>query len=439
MAPPSAAGPLPPPGLTRNQRSDPYPYFAWLREHAPVHREQRSGGHGVWLVSRHADVRALLADPRLSKRPALVPGYVPGPAGLNSHVLHTDPPDHTRLRRLISTELSPRNIAQLAPTIRTTATGLLERIQRDTYLDVIADFAAPLTFQLVCTVLGVPERWHTPAVRTALKRTLTLSAEQAAGAQDGGEAELRHLLRELIAYKRRHGQDSDQDLLHSLVRARDEDGQLSEEELHSTAYLLLLVGHDTTMNLIGNGMLALLQHPDEKARLHNTPALIGTAVEELLRYDSPARDATFHAAATPIELHGYTIGRGDIVRLLIGSANRDRRQFAEPDRLDLARRPNDHLSFGHGPHFCVGAALSRLEASIAFPLLLERLGPVSLARPPGKLVWQPARVMRGLTALPLVRRGRPATPSAPRALPARGHRPCRSHPSSEPNSTAAPG
>ncbi|MFJ6054439.1 cytochrome P450 [Streptomyces sp. NPDC092307] len=181
---------------------------------------------------------------------------------------------------------------------------------------------------------------------------------------------------------------------------------MREEELRSTAYLMLLVGHDTTMNLIGNGFLALLRHPDQTTRLHTaTPG--GTAwaraVEELLRYDSPVRDATFRCAAESFTLHGRTIAVGDVVSLLIGSANRDERRFAAADRLDVGRAPNEHLALGFGPHFCVGAALARLEAAVAFPLLLERLGPVRLAKPADELMWRPARVMRGLQALPLIR------------------------------------
>ncbi|WP_326674288.1 cytochrome P450 [Streptomyces sp. NBC_01257] len=160
------------------------------------------------------------------------------------------------------------------------------------------------------------------------------------------------------------------------------------------------------MNLIGNGMLALLRNPGEAARLtgpESGPGLVTTAVEELLRYDSPVRDATFRCAAEPIELHGQLIGEGDIVSLLIGSANRDESRFRDADRLDVGRAPNDHLAFGYGPHFCIGAALARLEGAVAFPLLLERLGPVVLAKPADELAWRPARVMRGLAALPVVR------------------------------------
>ncbi|GAB2556367.1 hypothetical protein GCM10027269_07300 [Kribbella endophytica] len=207
-------------------------------------------------------------------------------------------------------------------------------------------------------------------------------------------------LTDLVEHKRSQPID-ELDLLGALVGARE---SLTEEELVSTAYLLLLVGHDTTVNLIGNGMFALLRHPDQLRALRNDRGLLRTGLDELLRYDSPVRDATFRVAVEPIELHDQVILPGDIVSLLIGSANRDERQFPDADRLDLTRTPNDHLAFGRGPHFCIGAVLSRLEGTIAFRGLLDRLGDVVLAVPEQELRWRPSRVMRGLESLPVVRR-----------------------------------
>ncbi|WP_405915163.1 cytochrome P450 [Streptomyces sp. NBC_00728] len=400
---PAPPVPSPPAGLLAARVRDPYPYFAWLRRHAPAHADRRPGRPTVWQISRYADVRALLTDGRLSKDPGRVPGYVPGPAGLNRHLVHADPPDHTRLRTLVNAAFVPRRIARLAPFIEDTANRLLDRIEHDTHVDVIAAFAAPLTFRMICAILGVPGELDTAATRDTLMATI---------APDPGrdparvESDLHALLDNLIVGKRTGGESGEVDLLGALVRAGDHSGAMSEEELRSTAYLLLLVGHDTTMNLIGNGMLALLRNPDQAARLTSPdsgPELIGTAVEELLRYDSPVRDATFRCAAEPITLHGRSIGEGDIVSLLIGSANRDEARFPEADRLDAGRTPNDHLAFGYGPHFCIGAALARLEGTVALPLLLQRLGPVRLAKPDDELPWRPARVMRGLAALPVVR------------------------------------
>ncbi|MFE4632537.1 cytochrome P450 [Streptomyces sp. NPDC056773] len=395
----------PPAALVAARSRDPYPYFAWLRRHAPAHVDRRPGRTAVWQISRYQDVRALLTDPRLSKDPNRVPAYVPGPTGLNRHLVHADGPDHARLRALVNSAFVPRRIAMLEPFIASVAGRLLDRVEHSAHVDLIADFAAPLTFRMICAILGVPDHLDTAATRETLMSTITPTAD---GHSARAERGLCDLLDVLIAGKR-NGEDapSGVDLLGALVRAGDGSGAMSEEELRSTAYLLLLVGHDTTMNLIGNGMLALLEHPGQAARLTSPdpgPAIVADAVEELLRYDSPVRDATFRCAAEPIRLHGRTIREGEIVSLLIGSANRDGERFPEPDRLDLARTPNEHLAFGYGPHFCIGAALARLEGRVAFPLLIERLGPVQLAKPVDELAWRPTRVMRGLTTLPLVRR-----------------------------------
>ncbi|MER5867492.1 cytochrome P450 [Kitasatospora sp. NPDC002040] len=399
----SPALPSPPPALLAARVRDPYPYFAWLRRNAPLHADRRPGRPTVWQVSRYADVRALLTDNRLSKDPGRVSGYVAGPAGLNRHLVHADPPDHTRLRTLVNTAFIPRRIAQLEPFIAETAGRLLDRLDHHTHVDVIADFAAPLTFRMICAVLGIPPELDHPETRDTLMATIAPTPGRDPARVD--EA-LHALLDTLISGKRTGSAPGGTDLLGALVRAGDRSGAMSEEELRSTAYLLLLVGHDTTMNLIGNGTLALLHHPDQAALLtapDPAPHLAATAVEELLRYDSPVRDATFRCAAETITLHGRTIERGDIVSLLIGSANRDEAAFADADRLDLTRTPNDHLAFGYGPHFCIGAALARLEGTLALPLLLRRLGPVALAKPADELPWRPARVMRGLAALPVVR------------------------------------
>ncbi|WP_407547554.1 cytochrome P450 [Streptomyces sp. Pv4-95] len=357
----------------------------------------------MWQISRYVDVRALLTDGRLSKDPGRVPGYVPGPTGLNRHVVHADPPDHTRLRALVNAAFVPRRIAQLETVIADTAKRLLDQVQHQAHVDVIAAFAAPLTFRMICTILGVPGELDNPATRDTLMATI---APAPGMDMPRMENDLHTLLDVLIAGKRSGGERSAVDLLGALVRASDESGAMSEAELRSTAYLLLLVGHDTTMNLIGNGTLALLQHPGQAALLTGSqadPGVVATAVEELLRYDSPVRDATFRCAAEPFSLHGQQISKGDIVSLLIGSANRDDTRFPDADRLDVARTPNDHLAFGYGPHFCIGAALARLEGAVALPLLLQRLGPVQLAKPAAELAWRPTRVMRGLAALPVVR------------------------------------
>ncbi|WP_460652058.1 cytochrome P450 family protein [Kribbella endophytica] len=356
--------------------------------------ERKRSGRTIWHVSRYDDVRRLLTGKRLSKNPDHVPGYRAGPAGLNKHLVHADAPEHTRPRRLVNAAFLPRRIAALEPFVQQTVDDLLAPLDPEAGVDLVEDFALPLTFTLICTILGVPAELNTPATRSMLAATVVPTAGQQTDDQ------LLAFLTDLVEHKRSQPID-ELDLLGALVGARE---SLTEEELVSTAYLLLLVGHDTTVNLIGNGMFALLRHPDQLRALRNDRGLLRTGLDELLRYDSPVRDATFRVAVEPIELHDQVILPGDIVSLLIGSANRDERQFPDADRLDLTRTPNDHLAFGRGPHFCIGAVLSRLEGTIAFRGLLDRLGDVVLAVPEQELRWRPSRVMRGLESLPVVRR-----------------------------------
>jgi cytochrome P450 len=379
-----------PAGLLAGRVRDPFPYYAWLRRNDPVHREVTSRGTVVWQVTRYGDVRDLLPDGRLSKCPAGA-CRAAGPAGLQRNLVHSDPPDHTRLRKLVNRAFVPSRVEALRPLIEQTASDLAGRLPEQA--DLIGDFAAPLAFGMIKTVLGVPGELAGPGLRELLLASL-------AGG-DGLEEELHAFLVELIRAKRQQGASGDDDLLGLLIHARDQEGQLSEAELLSTAYILLLVGHDTTVNLIGNGMVALLDHPGQLERLRDEPGLAACAVEELLRYDAPVRIATFRAAAEPVTRHGITIPAGDVVNLVIASANRDGGHFDRPDDLDLSRTPNDHLSLGRGPHFCVGAALARLEAAIAFPILLARLGHPRLAIARDELPWRSVPVMRGLEALPV--------------------------------------
>lgn len=365
-----------------------------------MHREFSPSGLPVWQISRYGDVRDLLADPRLSKQPATASSArSAGPAGLQDNLVNADPPDHTRLRRLVNKAFVPARIAALEPLIRATAEDLIDGLPADP-VDLIDDFAAPLAFAMIRTILGVPADLCTPELRVMLLETLS---GDAAGRDAKADLDRRlHVyLSSLIDFKRREGGTAEGDLLGLLIEACDQEETLTEQELISTAYILLLVGQDTTVNLIGNGMLALLRHPDQLELLRADPHLAASAIEELLRYDAPVRKATFRVAAEPVSLHGSHIPAGDVVSLVIASANRDPDHFDRPDVLDLTRTPNDHLSLGRGPHFCIGAALARLEGQIAFPLLLDRLGDLALAVEPRHLTWRPSRVMRGLEHLPI--------------------------------------
>lgn len=369
---------------------DPYPYYQWLRRWAPAQREVTSRGTVLWQVTRYDDVRELLADARLSKCPASS-GKVAGPSGLQRNLVHCDPPDHTRLRTLVNRAFTPARVAALEPLIDKTAHELAAGLGGRA--DLIDQFAGPLAFGMIRAILGVPDDLDLPGLRGLLLESLNGGREV--------EERLHSYLENLITAKRARGPEGDGDLLSALIDA-GQAGALNDDELLGTAYILLLVGHDTTVNLIGNGMAALLDHPEQLHTFREDHSLADSAVEELLRYDAPVRTGTYRAARQPIRLHGRTIPAGDVVNLVIASANRDGDHFDQPDDLDLTRNPNEHLSLGRGRHFCVGAALARLEARIAFPILLDRLGPhPRLAIPRDELPWRTAPVMRGLHHLPV--------------------------------------
>lgn len=386
--------------------ADPYPALRALQEHDPVHRSEALGG---WVLTRYADVRAALADPRLSAD-RLTP-FAEARARRGDAVaaalarqvarwaVFTDPPTHTRLRGLLNRAFTARVVEPLRPRVEAVVAGLLDRVAPTGQMDVIRDLAGPLPVTVIAELLGVPE-----AVRGRLKGwsdELAAFVGSALGMEDKyaraarGLEELSACFRELVAARRRAPED---DLVSALVAACDQAGALSEEELVATCVLLLFAGHETTTNLIGNGVLALLRHPEALAAWRADPGLTPGAVEELLRYDGPG-GVLVRIAREALELGGRRIEAGERVFLMILAANRDPRQFPDPDRLDLHRHPNPHLTFGSGAHFCLGAPLARLEAQVAFPMLLARCPDLRLV--PGPLEWLDSLVFRGLRALPV--------------------------------------
>ena len=375
---------------------DPYSVHARLRAQRPVSRVIMPGGTPVWLVTGYAEARAMLADPRLRKRP---PGWHPQPdlifAALDVHMLNSDPPDHERLRRLVNKAFTARRVERLRPRITAITTELLDDMSTRPEVDLLASFAFPLPITVICELLGVPvadrddfRTWSATAVSDTA--SLELSRAHASA--------LIHYFTALLAAKRHEPAD---DLLSALISARDEGDRLSENELVAMAFLLLVAGHETTVNLIGNGVLALLLNRAELARLRADPSLTGGAVEELLRYVNPVNNATFRFAAEPVEIGGVHIRRGDLVLVALSSANRDPSRFGALDRLDLGRDASGHLAFGHGIHYCLGAPLARLEAEIAFSHLLARFGSMRLAVPAESLRWRPSILIHGLESLPV--------------------------------------
>ncbi|MEU7201316.1 cytochrome P450 [Streptomyces sp. NPDC045470] len=385
---------------------DPYPLLAALRERGPV-QQVRSGPHGAtWLVTGWAEARTALAEPRLSKDTTRYFADKPSKRDLapavSATMLATDPPDHTRLRRLAVKAFTPAAVARLEPRVAEIAGGLLDRMAaQGGTADLVEDFAVPLPIEVIGDLLGVPRE-----DRAALRGwSNDLFAAGAPDTIDTASHAISDYMTRLIAEKRAAGAADGaggpgRDLLTDLIAARDEGERLSEFELVSLAVLLVVAGHETTTNLIGNGALALLQDDALRTRLREDPALVPDAVEELLRHDSPITTATFRYAAEPLTLGGAEIAAGDVVLVSPGAANRDPARFTDPDAL-VPGRASGHLSFGHGPHHCLGAPLARLEGRIAFHALLTRFPDLRLAVPPAELPWRHTRLMRGLAHLPV--------------------------------------
>ncbi|MFI2349143.1 cytochrome P450 [Streptomyces sp. NPDC019443] len=385
---------------TSELMADPYAVYARLRESGPVHRIAGTDGLPAWLVTRYDDVRQALADPRLSldKRNAAPGGYrgMALPPALDANLLNMDPPDHTRIRRLVSQAFTPRRIAQLREPIRRTADQLLDAIAPHGRADLITSYAAPLPINVICDLLGVA-----PEDRRDFRAwTDALVAPDPAEPSRAKEAvgSILAFFTQLIARKRAEPAD---DLLSALIAVRDEEDRLSEDELVSLAFLVLFAGYENTVHLIGNATLALLSHPDQLAALRADPGRLGGAVGELARYDGPAPLAIRRFPTEDITIGGVTIPAGETVLLSLAAAHRDPHRFTDPDRLDIGRDVTGHLALGHGIHYCLGAPLARMETEIALAALLERLPRLELDVPYGELRWRPSMRARGLLTLPV--------------------------------------
>jgi cytochrome P450 len=309
-------------------------------------------------------------------------------------MLNSDPPDHTRLRRLVATAFTMRRVELMRPRIVEITDELLAGLAGREQVDLVDDFAFPLPVTVICELLGVPyaDREDFRTWSTVLLSAGEIDAVVAAGKN------MAAYLHELIAAKRADPVD---DMLSALIQARDDGDRLDEAELVSMAFLLLVAGHETTVNLIANGTLALLQHPDQRAALRADPALLPGAIEEFLRYDGPISHATIRYTTEPVEIGGVTIPGGEFVVIALGSANRDDDRFADADRLDVTRPAGGHLAFGHGIHFCVGAPLARLEGQIAIGRLFDRFPDLALAVDANELRWRHSTLLRGLESLPV--------------------------------------
>ena len=378
--------------------ADPYPTYHRLRAEDPVHRTPM----GFWILTRYDDVATVLRDARFGRKgfDELIRDRF-GENTFDQAMLFRDPPDHTRLRALVNKAFTPRVIEEMRAKIQKTVDRLLDGVRDARAMDVIADLAYPLPVSVISEMLGVPAEdrdlfrgWSADIARSLDAIVLPTEPEVVERGNAARHA-LSSYFRALIAERRRRPQ---RDLLSDLIAAEEQGDKLSEEELMATILLLFVAGHETTVNLIGNGTLALLRNPNQLEALRRSPALIGGAIEELLRYDAPVQ-RTGRMPNTDVELGGKRIAKGDLVLSLIGAANRDPAHFAEPDRLDLARADNRHLAFGWSIHFCLGAPLARAEAQAAIGTMARRMPALALATPTPD--WREASALRGLKTLPV--------------------------------------
>ena len=387
-------------------KANPFPFYAQLRAEAPVFPVKLPTKQRAWLVTRYDDVLNVLKDERFAKDPrnAMTPEQLkklpwvpPMFKPFERNMLDLDSPDHTRLRTLVHKAFTPRLIEQMRDQIQALTNQLLDRAEPNGGMDLIADFALPLPLTIIGRILGVPaadnhkfHRWSKTLVSGGANRNLFVLIPSLMS--------FMRYLKKLIKDRRTYPKE---DLVTALVQAKDGSDQLSEDEILAMILILLIAGHETTVNLIGSGSLTLLEHPDQLAKLRNEPALIKTAIEELVRFVCPVEMATERYARENITIAETTIPHGELVMAVIGSANRDANYFDNPDALDITRQNNKHLSFGHGVHYCLGASLARLEGQIAISTLVQRIPNLRLSIAPDQVRWRGTFVLRGLEALPV--------------------------------------
>jgi cytochrome P450 len=376
----------------------PYDVYRRLRDSAPVHRITGPDGTPAWIVTRYDDVRTALADPRLSPdKQHATAGTYKGfslPPALDANLLNMDPPDHTRVRRLVGRAFTPRRIQQLRTPIRRTADALLDALGPHGSTDLVAAYAAPLPITVICDLLGIPDE-HRFDFRAWTDTLVAPDPTRPEAGKEAVAAMLEYFTR-LLGDKRAEPGD---DLLSDLIAVRDEGDRLSEDELMSLAFLILFAGYENAVQLIGNSVLALLNHPDQLAELRRNPERLPDAVEEFARFEGPALLAIRRFPVEEVTIAGVTVPVGETVWLSLAAANRDPARFPDPDRLDLGRDATGHLALGQGIHYCLGAPLARAETEIALAALLERFPDLALGE--GELRWRRSQRARGLVALPV--------------------------------------
>jgi cytochrome P450 len=386
--------------------SDPYPFYERLRERGPAHRVRLHTGEVVWVVVGFEEARAALADPRLSKQWRNASPAFAGPTGpsgpehsvFGMHLLITDPPDHTRLRRVAAREFTPRRMESLRPLVEQTTGRLLDAMAPLGRVDLVRAFSYPLPTTVICELLGIPV-----LERAAIQGWTNELAHPSGDPEKGfaAAAAMNDWLTRFVAFKRRF---PGQDLTSGFLRLVDEDGErLCEDELRAMVFMLLVTGYETTIHFISNGVHALLTHPEQLAALRADWSLLDNAMEEMLRYDGPGKSPTVRFTTEPIDLgRGCVIpGGGEPVLIGLAAGNRDGGRFEDADRFDIRRETTGHLAFGHGPRYCLGAPMARLQGRIALRALLERFPDLALDTAAEPLAWYPGMLVRGLRNLPV--------------------------------------
>ena len=389
-------------------RADPYPFYAQLRSQDPIHWDEELG---FWVLTRYADIASVYHDPRFSRAQGLRRGFERLPQteqviaepvyrSFSKTMFYSDPPYHTHLRGLVNSAFTPNAVEQMRPYVQRTVDILLDAVQTHKKWDVIHDFAYPLPILVIAQMLGLPaeERGRFKTWSDDLFAILG-SVPHAPELMERAALSLTELTSYITTLGETRRKQPQEDLLSALVEAVEGGEHLTQEELVANIIILLSAGHETTSNLIGNGLLALLQHPDQMQKLRDRPGLVASAVEEMMRYDNPVQIA-YRSAAEDVEIGGKCIRKGHLVNSILAAGNRDPEHYSEPDRFDIARDEGKHLGLGLGIHFCLGAPLLRLEAQITFTSILRRFPRLQLATE--NLEWQEHPIFRGVKSLPVI-------------------------------------
>ncbi|WP_030251345.1 MULTISPECIES: cytochrome P450 family protein [unclassified Streptomyces] len=393
---------------SREFRANPHPVYAALRSQAPVCPLSPPHGVDTYLITRYDDARAALADPRLSKDmygaiDAYHRIFGDSSIALDDNMLFSDPPKHTRLRRIVGSTFTPKRVESLRQQVQKITDGLLDRCPASEPVNLLPEFCFPLPLHVICELLGVPENERKQAQEWSATVAQTGFGPEARKALELAEGNLRDYLVDLIARKR---SEPDGALLSALVTAQDQDGALTDGELVSTAWVLLFAGHKSTAYQIGNAVYHLLCRPEQKRLAMRDPKAMAAAVEEIFRFETSVENSTFRYAKEDVEIRDTLIPKGALVQISLTSANRDPEMFPDPDDMDV-ERPNvqaTHLAFGLGPHYCIGAPLARLEMQVALTTLFQRHPRMALAVEPEEARWLtvPFPAFRGLAELPVV-------------------------------------